>query len=179
MADKTSYKGICELLREEAIVLVPYPDGKEGEFSIGAGHLDKALKADSPAITVEEAMRLFAEDMTPREAFVSKVVKVPIEQHQFDALVSLYYNKGSLLLPVATMLNDGRVGDAMAQMLTINRNAKDEWKLGLAKRRMREVQMFMEADYTDKEAVPPKLKLYRERPTATNHEFVDFPPETA
>lgn len=172
---KTSYKGICELLREEAIVLVPYPDGKPGEFSIGAGHLDPSLTADSPAITVEEAMRLFAEDMRPREAFVEKVVNVPMKQHEFDALVSLYYNKGSQLLPVAALLNEGRVGDAMAQMLTINRNAKGEFRAGLAKRRNREMLMFMEGDYTDAPSEPPKLKLYRSLPTPTNHEFIDFP----
>lgn len=168
------------MAREEAVVLVPYPDGKH--YSQGLGHYDPALRPDSPPITVDQAWALFAEDLVPREAIVSKMVTVPLKQHEFDALVSLYYNKGNALRPVAELINAGQPMDAMGRMLAVNRDEKGVFKPGLAARRLREMQIFLKADYGDQPqpAKPaPMLKLWRGDPKTTAFEEIPFPLDEA
>lgn len=174
---QTTYRGLCAIAREEAVVLVPYPDGRPGEFSIGIGHYDPTLKADSPAITIEEAWELFRSDMAPRELEVAKMLKMSVVPQENDALVSAYYNKGSKVRPVIDLINKGEKMEAMALLLTINRNAQGEFKAGLASRREREMRMFLRGDYSDEEKDVPKLKLWRGAPIGAP-ELIDFPVPT-
>lgn len=169
-----TYRGLCAIAREEAMVLTPYPDGLAGQFSQGIGHFDPALTADSPSITVEQAWELFRADMAPREAEVAKMLKVPVIPQENDALVSAYFNKGSKVRPVIDLINAGDKMEAMALLLTINRNAKGEFKAGLASRREREMRMFLRGDYSDEARDKPKLKLWRGVPVG-EPEMIEFP----
>lgn len=166
---KMSAKGIRALALEEALVLVAYQDGEH--MSWGFGHNDPALKPGDTT-TIERALALLAEDLTPREDIVARMIKVPMAEHENDALVSAYYNKGNKLVPVARLINVGERNEAMAALLTINRNDAGEFKPGLAERRMREMRMFLRGDYGD---LSKKIKFYCGDPKTTQPEEMDFP----
>lgn len=53
-------------------------------------------RAPHPALTYDEALTLFAQDLVSRERTVrdAVAVAVPLTQGQFDALVSFVYNVG-------------------------------------------------------------------------------------
>lgn len=171
---KTSYQGRCFIAAREACVLVPYGDGDN--FAIGFGHNDPALTKDSPAITIEQAWAQFAADLVPRELVVNSTVIVPLKQHEFDALVSLYYQAGTAALrAVAIRLSTGDVQGAMVELLSHNRDhSHSEFRLGLAKRRLLEATLFQTGDYGD----ISMMKLWRGDPHAGPPELVPFPPDT-
>lgn len=89
-----------DIIKEfESLVLESYVDTKDkhGEpiYAVGWGHtglvdgkkIEKGLK-----ITEEKAQQLFMEDIAEFERKVKHYVTVPLNQHQFDALVSMAYN---------------------------------------------------------------------------------------
>ncbi|WP_423383686.1 lysozyme [Burkholderia sp. LMG 32019] len=53
--------------------------------------------AMSSTISVAEAQTLFDRDVARIETTVKKAISVPLYQHEYDALVSLAYNMGSLV----------------------------------------------------------------------------------
>lgn len=169
---KTSHNGVVFLARAEAIVLVAYPDGEH--MSWGAGHNDPALKPGDQ-ISLEDALKLLAADLAPREAYITKKLTLPVEQHEFDALVDAYYNKGSHVLPVIELINAGDHLEAMAVLLTINRNESGpkagKFNEGLAKRRMNEIALFLHGNYGDLS----KVKIWRGDPSKTKPEEIVFP----
>ncbi len=148
------------IAQEEAIVLVPYPDGPH--MSIGTGHNDPALTGQTPPITVEQSIALLAADLVRREADVTKALKVPVSQEQFDALLDAYYNKEHAVLPVIALINEGKIPDAMALLQTLDRNSKSVQLKGLTRRRAREVNLFLHGDYGDLSTV----KIFRANPFA-------------
>lgn len=169
------------MMREEAVCLFPYPDGKRRDgsikFSQGLGHSGPSLTADSPPITVDEAFKLFAEDLIPREISVTRWFKMPPQQHEFDAIIAGYYQAGSKMKVVVDLINKGEVGEAMALFLTFNRD-RGMFSLGLAGRRQREVRRFLKADYSDEVKQIPRLKLFRDAHRVDVDE-IDFPPQEA
>ena len=95
------------LAQVEACVLAPYQDGKY--HSIGFGHNGPEVEAMQP-ITVAKAFDMLKEDLKPREARVEELVKKPLTQEQFDALVLLHYQSGNRYLPLAAhMINYGEL----------------------------------------------------------------------
>ena len=90
-------RGLAEIAGHEAIVLSPYRDSV-GVWTIGIGHTAAAGPPDpkAGAITLEEALAVFARDIQHFEAEVAAAVKVPVEQHEFDALVSFHFNTGGI-----------------------------------------------------------------------------------
>ena len=174
---KTSDTGIALICAFEGLELAAYPDpGSGGEpWTIGYGHTRGVKPGDT--CTQEQATEWLREDLRFAEAAVDHLVKVALDQHQFDALVSCYLNKGNAVRPVIDLLNAGKRMDAMAAFLQINRNAKGEFKPGLASRREREMRMFLYADYSDEPKGKPKLKLWRGQ-LVGQPVLIDFPPDT-
>lgn len=192
-----SFLGKCSVAVEEAAVLVPYPDGRTPEgvtkFSQGFGHQDPRLTAGSPAITLEQAWAQFAEEFPPREKFIRNLMTVPMAQEHEDALVKAYFNIGNDIREVITLLNEAGpyqddhyqesirqqgIGNAMAKLLSFNRDEQGIFHLGLAERRGREVRCFLKGDYSLWDKPAPKLKLWRNLPlTEATVEYIDFPPE--
>lgn len=117
---KTSPEGMLALLCREAVVLSAYKDSV-GVWTIGVGHTAAAgepIPEPGLRITLEEAVALFGRDLKRYEEDVEKAVKVPLEQHEFDALVSFHYNTGGIFRAKLTKaLNAGdRAGAAKGFM---------------------------------------------------------------
>jgi len=62
--------------------------------TIGYGHTGPEVRLLMPAITLAEAESLLAADVDFFAKIASTAVKVPLNQNQFDAMVSLLFNVG-------------------------------------------------------------------------------------
>lgn len=95
----------------EGLRLTKYPDGSG--FSIGYGHQIKPGENIGDKITERVADNLFQKDVLIAERIVNTLVKAPLSQFEFDALVSFVYNIGGSAFNKSTMLK------------YINQNRKD------------------------------------------------------
>ena len=110
-------KGLLALARHEGIVPAPYLDAKR-IWTYGIGHtaaagtpnpaaMPRGMPADLDA-GIREAFRVFRDDLARYETAVLRSVKVPLEPHEFDALVSFHYNTGGIAKAALTRhLNAG------------------------------------------------------------------------
>jgi lysozyme len=88
--------------------------------TIGYGH--RLLNPGSFPNGIEEpqAAEILASDVREAEEAVQRLVKVPVTQGQFDALVDFCFNLGAGKLTASTLLkilNHGRYDDAAEQLL--------------------------------------------------------------
>jgi lysozyme len=82
---------IMHFVREqEGVRLEPYRD-IAGNWTVGYGHRCDATQG---AITLEEAEAFLQKDLTKAAQGVNDLIKVELNQRQFDALVSLLFNLG-------------------------------------------------------------------------------------
>lgn len=93
---KTSDNGIKQIKLREGEILHGYLDSK-GLLTIGVGHLVKKgeFYRLHQTITLEESTRLLRADLKHAEDAVNSIVKVPLTQNQFDALISFVINVGT------------------------------------------------------------------------------------
>jgi lysozyme len=100
-------------------------------------------------ITVEEADQRFARRMALEfEPAVRRVIKVPLNQRQFDALVSIFYNAGVGNMSGSTLvrlLNLGDYAGAAGQFPRWNQSGGEVMK-GLQRRREAERLVFLGTD---------------------------------
>ncbi len=109
-------------------------------------------------VTEAEGKAMLAAEMAKHERAVEKLVKVPITQSQFDALVSFSYNVGSGALEGSTLLrllNAGDYDGARAQFGKWTKAAGVELA-GLVRRRAREAEVFGNAVQTPR--MPQKVE---------------------
>jgi lysozyme len=96
-----------EVLHErEGLRLKAYKDSV-GVWTIGLGHTSSAgppRVVQSLIITEAQAEEIFRRDAQTFRDEVIHLVKVPLEQHQFDALASLVFNIGSGHFKKSTVL---------------------------------------------------------------------------
>lgn len=98
---KTSLEGLAEIAGHEGLVLSPYLDS-QNVWTWGIGHTKAAGSPDPASMPkqteqpIEPVLDTFRRDMAKYEADVNRAVTVPLEQHQFDALVSFHYNTGAI-----------------------------------------------------------------------------------
>ena len=95
---KTSTKGLLALMNHEGVVLQSYKDSV-GVWTLGCGHTAAAgAPRPSPGlkITLKQAVELFRKDIVKYENGVNRAVTVPMQQHEFDALVSFHFNTGGI-----------------------------------------------------------------------------------
>jgi len=120
---RTSDNGIFALALHEGIVPAPYLDSVS-VWTYGIGHT-AAAGAPSPAdmakgnpqdvdAAVRAAVRVFRSDLAKYEAAVERALRVPVEPHEFDALVSFHFNTGGIgKASLTRLLNSGdRAGAA-------------------------------------------------------------------
>ncbi len=116
-----------------------------GVLTIGYGHT-KTVR-EGMVITEEKADQLFDGDIKWAENAVNAYVKVPINQNQFDALVSFTFNFGATRFRESTLLrllNEGdELGAAGQFILWINSRGKPS--NGLIRRRQAEQKLFITA----------------------------------
>jgi len=130
----------------ESCKLQAYPDpgSKDGHpWTIGWGHTGKEV-VKGLVWTQEQADAALVKDADKFSAAVVSLVRIPINQNQFDALVCLAYNIGTAALSSSTllkMLNSGNYDGAAAQFLRWNKN-DGKVMLGLARRRLAEKYLF-------------------------------------
>ena len=114
--------------------------------SIGFGHTAtvKASDVGVKKITEAQAEKLLQDDLKRFEADVSRLVKVPINENQFGALVSFCYNIGTGAFAGSTLLkllNAGRTKEAADQFARWNK-AGGRILAGLTARRAAERLLF-------------------------------------
>jgi type VI secretion system secreted protein VgrG len=126
---KISDNGIDKLIEWEGCRLYAYDDRTAvrvrhwiPQATIGVGHLipENEWHKFKDGITLAYAIKLFIKDVDPRSEYVNKKLKVPVNQNQFDALVSLCFNIGcgnfkrsSVLAMINDPLNHGRKYDSL------------------------------------------------------------------
>lgn len=120
-------RGRQRLTDREGKRLVAYPDPATGgePYTVGVGHtglmLDGVTKVRrGMRITAEECDQLLANDLVKFEAALNKALKVPVADHEFDALLSVMFNVGEGFAKSTAIkrLNAGdRAGCAAAIMM--------------------------------------------------------------
>ena len=140
---RTSKKGIELIKRFEGLRLKVYKDAV-GLPTIGYGHLIKSGEVFD-VISEEQAEQLLKKDLKIFEEHLIKVVKIPLEPHQFDALVSLAFNIGCGAFSKSTLLkylNQRLLTKAADEILRWNKAGGKVLK-GLDTRRKHERTLFL------------------------------------
>jgi len=142
-----SNKGVDLICEFEGKRLVAYDDGV-GVWTIGFGTTIypngiKVKKGDT--CTLEQAKEYMRHDLIEFEHTVNSSVKVPLNQNQFDALVSLAYNIGSSAFKSSTLVKKLNAGDykGAADQFNVWINAGGKRMQGLVNRRDREKLLFL------------------------------------
>lgn len=143
---KTSEKGLVFLADVEGNKLKSYLD-TGGVWTIGVGHTSDDVFEVGPNqhITHEKSMELLAIDVLEAEDAVDRLVKVPLNQNQFDALVSFVFNIGEGQFSDSTLLRKLNAGDYEGAAKQLPRWNKDNGRTisGLTKRRLLEQSVFL------------------------------------
>ena len=142
-----SNKGVDLICEFEGKRLVAYDDGV-GVWTIGFGTIKypngvRVKKGDT--CTLEQAKEYMRHDLIEFEHTVNSSVKVPLNQNQFDALVSLAYNIGSSAFKSSTLVKKLNAGDyqGAADQFNVWINAGGKRMQGLVNRRDREKLLFL------------------------------------
>lgn len=154
-ATEVSRNGLLQIIQQEAFVPVAYHDGFKDKaktiqlWSKGFG--DNTAKPGEQ-VTLKEAFAHFKVIIDDFTKVVLKTIKVPLLQHQLDGAVSLRFQGGNKKLrPLAYLMNEGFVVTAGDLFLDpkMATNQHDEFFPGLAKRRQREHDIFVDGKYGD------------------------------
>lgn len=138
---KTSLEGINLIKHFEGCELEAYKC-PAGVWTIGYGHIKGVQQGD--VITEQQADDMLVEELEEYENYIHNLVSCPLNQNQFDALVSWVYNLGSSNLQASTLLkvlNAGDYAGVPAQMLRWNK-AGGKVLEGLTRRRQAEADLF-------------------------------------
>ncbi|NVZ91304.1 lysozyme [Pseudomonas yamanorum] len=141
---RTSQKGVSLIKSFEGLRLKSYQDSV-GVWTIGYG-ATRGVTAGM-TITNDQAERMLLNDIARFEPEIERLVKVTLNQAQWDALMSFTYNIGAANLKSSTLLrllNNGDYGGAAEQFPRWNK-AGDQVLAGLVRRRAAERMMFLGA----------------------------------
>lgn len=140
---KISQKGLNLIKEFEGLELNAYKDAV-GIVTIGYGSTGSHVSMGQ-TITQAEAEALLLKDVIRFEKGVEQAVKVPLNQNQFDALVSFSFNLGLGNLNSSTLLRKLNAKDytgAANEMLRWDK-AKGKTLKGLTRRRVAERALFL------------------------------------
>lgn len=143
---KTSDQGIALIKHHEGVRLTAYAD-PVGVLTIGYGHTSAAGAPQvtrGMKITQAGADAILRQDLAKFEGYVSSAVKVPLNQNEFDALVSFTFNLGPGNLRSSTLLKKLNAGDRAGAADEFLKWTKAGGKTlpGLVKRREAERALF-------------------------------------
>ena len=145
---RVSRQGIIEIASHEGIVDMPYRDS-QGIWTVGVGHTAGAGAPDpsklprGKRIPMDEVFEIFARDLAKFEGRVNRAVKVPVAQHEFDALTSFDFNTGGI--DRATLVKHLNAGDRdKAAAAFMNWSKPPE----IIDRRAKEMELFRSGTYS-------------------------------
>jgi lysozyme len=140
---KTSAKGIKLIKEWEGFSAVIYkcPAGKN---TIGYGHVVRRGETFVQPMTKKQATDLLRIDLVEREDKLCKLLKVLLNQNQFDALISFAYNVGLSAFKSSTLLKKINQNDHSAACDEFGRwvNIKGVRSEGLVRRRRSESLLY-------------------------------------
>jgi GH24 family phage-related lysozyme (muramidase) len=145
----TSPDGRAAITQREGNKLTAYRDSV-GIWTIGVGHTAAAgepIPRAGMKITAAESDAILARDLHDVEAAIRNAVKVPLAQHEFDALASLTINIGAGAFAKSTLVKKLNAGDragAANAFLSWNK-ARGKVLKGLTARRTAERLQFLGA----------------------------------
>ena len=118
-----------------------------GVLTIGYGWTHDVKEGDT--ITEERAEELLREGIVQYENAVDDLVNVPLEQHQFDALVSWVYNLGKANLAASTLLKkvNAQEFDEVPDQIRRWNKAGGKVLEGLTKRRESEAKLWSTGEF--------------------------------
>jgi lysozyme len=153
-----SIRGLLEIAEHEGIVPAPYLDSV-GVWTWGIGHtaaaggpdpaqMTRAMPQDIDAAVII-AIDQFAIDVKGYVARVKDAIRVPLAQHQFDALVSFDFNTGGIHRAKLTAAINAGDPDAARHFMGWL------WPPEIRKRRTAEMALFRTGDYAaNGDAIP-------------------------
>jgi lysozyme len=158
---KTSPNGRQLIESFEGLILQTYDDYNDhivhpgdavhGTLTIGYGHTNAAGPPHiniGDVFTKEQADAVLSDDLHKVEDQVVSLVKVPLNQNQYDALVSFEYNTGALgQSSILTSLNE-RDYNTAADRLLLYDHASGRVLAGLQRRRQAERTLFLKPTTT-------------------------------
>lgn len=143
---RTESRGVNLIKHFEGCRLEAYkPVPTEEYYTIGYGHYGPDVHRGD-RITSEWAEQLLRKDLAKFEKAVNKLVKVPLTQNQFDALVSFTYNLGETKFADSTLLKvvnaNPKDNDGVRKQLLRWVNAGGRELPGLVRRREAEANLY-------------------------------------
>lgn len=100
--------GVTGIIKHEGMVRTAYVD-PVGVVTVCAGHTRTAKLGQR--LSAEDCERLLREDLTHAERAIKRLVRVPVTQEQYDALVSWTFNFGEGNLAKSTLLRKINAND--------------------------------------------------------------------
>lgn len=139
--------GLSLIMRSEGLELEAYRDAV-GVWTIGYGHTSMAgLPKVTPGmkITKEEAREILARDVEKFAVGVREIIKVPLTDNQFSAIVSFSYNVGLGALRSSSVLKaiNSRNFSEVPRRLMLWVKAGGRTLPGLVTRRAAEGKLFL------------------------------------
>ena len=143
---KISEDGLELIKKFEGCETTAYQDSV-GVWTIGFGHT-KGVE-EGQTCSIEDAESMLADEMDEYEGYINNMVKVDLQQHEFDALVAWVYNLGPTNLGESTMLKvlNGGQFDRVPDEMNRWTRAGGEILEGLVRRRQAESSMFQDLDW--------------------------------
>jgi len=120
----------------------------KSELTSGKININGVPVEYSNGLTGDQVTDLLSQDVTPAENAVNNGVKVPLNQNQFDALVSFTFNVGVGAFTSSTLLkvlNQGQYDQVPTQLLRWTR-AAGQVVQGLVNRRQNEIDLWNTVD---------------------------------
>ena len=143
---KISKDGLELIKKFEGCETTAYQDSV-GVWTIGFGHT-KGVE-EGQTCSIEDAESMLADEMDEYEGYINNMVKVDLQQHEFDSLVAWVYNLGPTNLGESTMLKVLNGGQFDLVPDEMNRWTRAGGKIleGLVRRRQAESLMFQDLDW--------------------------------
>jgi len=143
---KISEDGLELIKKFEGCETSAYQDSV-GVWTIGFGHT-KGVE-EGQTCSIEDAELMLTDEMDEYEGYINNMVKVDLQQHEFDSLVAWVYNLGPTNLNESTMLKvlNGGQFDRVPDEMNRWTRAGGEILEGLVRRRQAESLMFQNLDW--------------------------------
>lgn len=153
IVDSISKKGLLELADREGLALTKYLDSV-GVQTIGIGLTKSDIKdlASWPwdkQLSVQDAVYLYKLHVKPYADAVKKALKVPVLQHQFDALTSICYNIGIGGMQGSTFMK--RINSKASMESIVSAILMWDKPKEIQGRRKKEAQLFQYGAYSNKD----------------------------